>query len=322
MDQAVSTLLAQGLSPQSLATYRTGITRYLNFCHQLQLIPLPASQSNLCRFVAVLHHQNISHATIRVYLSGVRFLQIRSGGPDPSRADMPQLHYVLRAAKRAKPLSTRSLRLPITPRILRLLLSIWSIHPVPYTARMLWAACCLGFFAFLRSGEFVCPNNSMDSRAAVLQFPDVSVDDRVRPSALTLTLRGSKTDVFRAGLTLHVGATGDSICPVAAVLGYLTVRPPTRGPLFIHEDGSPLLRPLLVREVREALSRARPQEEWSQFSGHSFRIGAATTAARTGVPDSMIQALGRWKSSAFLSYIRTPPESLAAMSRVLASSNM
>lgn len=36
---------------------------------------------------------------------------------------------------------------------------------------------------------------------------------------------------------------------------------------------------------------------------HSFRIGAATSAAKAGIEDSTIHMLGRWSSSAFLVYI-------------------
>ena len=143
------------------------------------------------------------------------------------------------------------------------------------------------------------------------------MDNREHPTSLTVSLRASKTDVFQAGHSLLVGATGNLLCPVAAVLGYLATHPNVSGPLFIHEDGSPLSRSYLVQAVRAALASAG-NLNLSRYSGHSFRIRAATTAARAGVLDSMIQTLGRWKSSAFLAYIRTRSEDITAVSRQLA----
>ena len=53
------------------------------------------------------------------------------------------------------------------------------------------------------------------------------------------------------------------------------------------------------------------------FSSHSFCIGAATVAARNGVPDHLIEALGRWTSNAYQLYIKTPA-ALAGFSSSLA----
>ena len=80
-----------------------------------------------------------------------------------------------------------------------------------------------------------------------------------------------------------------------------------------------MTKSVFVAKVRQALEALGLNPE--EYAGHSFRIGAATAAARAGLKDSVIQALGRWNSAAFLHYIRTPRERLAAFTRELALRN-
>ena len=77
-----------------------------------------------------------------------------------------------------------------------------------------------------------------------------------------------------------------------------------------------MTREVFVAKVREALSEAGFDP--LKFAGHSFRIGAASTAASRGVEDSLIKTLGRWRSSAYLLYVRIPRERLAGLSTTLA----
>ena len=171
---------------------------------------------------------------------------------------------------------------------------------------MLWAAYCLGFAAFLHSGEFTCPSvGAYDS--SMLSWGDVLVDSHTSPTLLVVRLRHSKTDVFGTGVSLYVGAMGSPNCPVAAVLANMSVRPAGPGPFFMERDSQPLSWPALVSAGVDVF----------RFSGHSFLIGAATTAAQAGLSDSLIQTLGRWRSSAFLAYIRTPQAELASLTRQL-----
>ncbi len=114
-------------------------------------------------------------------------------------------------------------------------------------------------------------------------------------------LRYSKTDQFGSG---GLGRTGQTLCPIAAVLSYLAVHPNHPGPLFVSPAGIPLSRGHLVAAVREALHSHGI--DTSLYSGHSFRIGAATTAAQAGIGDAVIKQLGMWKSSAYSTYIRLP----------------
>ena len=74
------------------------------------------------------------------------------------------------------------------------------------------------------------------------------------------------------------------------MLAYLAIRGEGPGPLFRFASGKPLTRDRLVTEIRSALSAAGHREQL--YAGHSFRVGAATTAAQRGISDSAIQTLG------------------------------
>ena len=87
------------------------------------------------------------------------------------------------------------------------------------------------------------------------------------------------------------------------------------GPLVLLAHAQPLSRSILTDSLRQIFSTAGTE---GNFSSHSFRIGAATLAARNGIPDHLIQALGRSTSNAYQLYIRTPSEALAGISSQLA----
>lgn len=92
-----------------------------------------------------------------------------------------------------------------------------------------------------------------------------------------------------------------------------------RGPFFLLPSSRPLLKGTFIECVRSALSAAGFPS--AHYAGHSFRIGGATQAARLGLEDSVIKALGRWSSSAFEAYVHTPRELLADISRRLAAAH-
>ena len=146
---------------------------------------------------------------------------------------------------------------------------------------------------------------------------DVAVDCPEHPSLIALHLRRCKTDQFGKGTHVYINATHNELCPVAALLAYLALRSTDPGPLFRAIDGLALRKPHVVGRVREALSALGYVQ--SHYAGHSFRIGAATTAAAVGIEDSTIQALGRWSSSAFKAYIKLPRHHLAQLSAQMAT---
>ena len=182
------------------------------------------------------------------------FMQISRGFGDIFASSFPRLQYVLRGVKRLQGSHSKRQRLPITPDILRELHRHWSPQTRQFYVIMLWAACCMGFFGFLRAGEFTVDSLQCFDPDTHLTPRDVSVDSRVRPSLISLLIKQSKTDPFRRGTVIYMGRTDNVLCPVAAVLSYLARRGDHPGPLFLFEDGSPLSRSRLVSEHRKALS--------------------------------------------------------------------
>ena len=111
-----------------------------------------------------------------------------------------------------------------------------------------------------------------------------------------------------------------ALCAIQAVLNFIAIRGVDQGPFFKFKSGNTLTKTAFTQHVRVALQAVGLPE--SQFAGHSFQIGAATTAASAGVEDSTIRMLGRWSSSVFLQYIRTPRQQLANFSKSIAACHL
>ena len=163
------------------------------------------------------------------------------------RASWPRLQLVLRGIKRSQDSSPHRIRLPITATIMLQLQQIWSAATGSdkYQATLLWAACCMGYFGFMRAGEFLSTNIHDSS---TIQTSDVAVDSHSAPSMVRVFLRKSKTDPFGKGVYIYLGRTNSRLCPVSAVLQFLAIRPPGEGP-FSSTRMAPLFQGISLSRV-------------------------------------------------------------------------
>ena len=93
-------------------------------------------------------------------------------------------------------------------------------------------------------------------------------------------------------------------------------RGPKLGLFFQFKDGTSLTKAKFSSSIQVSLQEIRLS--YMNFAGHSFRIGAATAAAKVGLEDSTIRRLGQWNSAALMTYIKTLQDSLAELSRIIA----
>eukprot|EP00731_Ephydatia_muelleri_P010115 Em0005g701a len=236
----VQQLFSAGIAQSTRNTYRSGSDRYIRLRAALGITPFPAS----------LYRDGLAGTTAKTYLSGIRFAQISLGGKDPDISSMPYLEYVLKGFRKLAAGKSRP-RLPITSSILSKMRETWSKILKRKNAAMLWAASCMCFFGFLRSGEIVVPSDTSYDPAVHLSYGDVRTDSIENPTCITVAVKASKTDPFRKGVVIHIGATKTQLCPVATVLGYMIQRGSRADPFFMFDDGRALTHERLVVEVNE-----------------------------------------------------------------------
>ena len=122
--------------------------------------------------------------------------------------------------------------------------------------------------------------------------------------SLPLQLKSSKTDPFQKGCSITLAPSCRSVCAVRAMHRYLDHQPPCSAtPLYFFTTGQFLTRDKVTSVLRLQLQRLGFSTEC--YASHSFRIGAATTAAEAGLPPWLIQTLGRWSSNNFILLFHT-----------------
>ena len=154
------------------------------------------------------------------------------------------------------------------------------------------------FYGCHRMGELIIKSDKklLDSRKLI------------KRSSLTFTNRHAqyrlpyhKADPFYRGSDV-IFSQHDVADPVLLLKSYTSMRDTRHGPrlpLFLCEDGSLPNRSWFDRKFFSFLSH--------DFGGHSARAGGATYFASLGLSDFIIQALGRWSSTAWKIYIRDNP---------------
>lgn len=298
--------------------YRAATKRFYSFCTSHNVSdPFPLTEPLLCCFAAYLASQDLAPQTVKSYLAAVRNMHISLGFPDlKDHSSLPILKRVQAGIARVRMLkgAAKRVRLPITFQVLA---SIGdqlkrSQHPEKI---VVWAIACTAFFGFFRLGELLPDSTNSFNPVTGINWEDVSVDNHSAPTMFQIHLKKSKCDQFGAGSDIVMGATGSDVCPVQALVDYISMRGSRPGAFFVDSSFKAVSKSWFIPQLRQMLGAiGLPQD---QFAGHSFRIGAATTAAMIGMEDSMIQTLGRWQSSAYLLYVRTPKQRLATLSASL-----
>ena len=114
------------------------------------------------------------------------------------------------------------------------------------------------------------------------------------------------------------------ICPCCNLKRYIDIRKKQfnnislHAPVYVNFHGQALTRNMFLAFLKQLLQvSGLPCDK---YSGHSFRIGAATSAAAARIEDHLIKTLGRWSSDSYCRLILTPKSTLQAAQMSLITS--
>src|SRR5436190_3123996 len=284
-------LLWHGLAANTRQVYTAGQTTYARFASSQGFKPFPVQFEALAEFIAASAEETLMKTT-KSYISHLRSYHIDKGYSTDVFND-ERIKRILRRAARKYGNRPKRGRLEITSEILQAILA--TLRDTHDDINV-YAAFCTAFAGFLRIGEFTW---STWNNQSVLQSLSRKSIQFVQDGVI-LQLPASKMDPFRKGISIPLSPSGDINCPVSALRTLVEHYPkPTTAPLFSRLIG-PFDRKWVLQKLRQSLLFAgiNPVE----FSGHSFRRGAANSAFKAGISREDIMKMGRWKSDSIDRY--------------------
>ena len=299
MDKEIATYRSLTFADSTKRSYASHKRSYLSFCLAMGYPPVPVSQVNLARYSAFLARR-LSPNSINKYLNIIRILHLELGFPDPLKENW-MLNTVLKGVARLKGLQIHR-KLPISPSLLlgiRKRLNLGTLHDSVF-----WAICLVAFFAFFRKSNLLPPSNKTFDPTKHLCRRDITIFR----GGIQVQVRWSKTIQFAERL-LYVPLPdlgNHPLCPVRAVLHAFafTRGAPLRGSAFVlpTKTGWTSFPPSRFIKILRAHIKALGLKG-GDYSGHSFRRGAASWALQNGLPGEIIKILGDWKSDTYLNYL-------------------
>lgn len=247
-------------------------------------------------FIVHLHRKGLRATTIRSYLSAIGFIHRLNQLQDPTQSLL--VTKTMHGIFNQEVIGHSTALQPITRTILhRMLDTLPQIQPNAYYCTLLGALYLLAYHACMRAGEAVTSSHDHHT----LDFCDLKPTFHLNKPAYAITFSSFKHSRTPTNLILP-SASSPRYCPVHHLKKYIRLRGSTPGKLFINITGQPIDRHFFAYHLKTSIAHLGMSPDL--YNTHSFRIGRATQLATDHTPDNIIRSVGRWRSSAYQSYIR------------------
>ena len=293
-------------APGTNANKKSQVNRYMEFCNWIEVDPFPADEWRLAVYATYLSLRMSSIETIKGYCGTICERHELNGHPPIVRGKL--YNKAIQGIRRLLQHEIKKAQ-PVTMEMLQQMVRF--VNPNDDKQVATWTSILYGFFLFLRKSNLVPIARKHDDKHQ-LSRQDITYHQGV----LVARIKWSKTNQFGEEIlpVPVVRKEGSQICPVAWLL-YMVRRNPVAGNhnLFSYIDTSTgLVTPVTYHDLTELLRHLLRQigvQEVQRFSSHSLRRGGTSHAFARQIPETIIQRLGMWASTAYKRYIDLTMES-------------
>jgi hypothetical protein len=298
-DYQLKSLLVHALEnawdPTTRRVYFSHLKSYFRFVnmHNLKLEPSPL---NLALYVVYMSH-HIKPSSVESYLTGIcHYLSVEFPMVNQWRND-PLVRQALRGCKKLRGTPTKRKRPLLVEEVKAI--SRYYFHRTSHDDLLFHILLLSAFFALMRLGELVCTDDrTLDVSRKLIRRSTL----KLSAQCVQFELPYHKADRFFGGNSILIRANDCATNPVRAMARYIISRDKlfsSREEMWLRSNGDRPRRHWFLHRLHAFYN--------DNVAGHSLRSGGATALAKMGVSLDIIQAMGRWSSEAFRSYIRLHP---------------
>jgi hypothetical protein len=315
----LDTALVDYIVPTTANSYACCAGSYERFCDLRGLQPYPADQVQVSAWIIRLM-TSVQPTSLGPYLAAVRFTHINQGFPWLLEGN-ECVRRVLRYVKRRFPCGGKAVKIAISLSVLRRILPLlpgWPNLTSMSHADLLFAcASVIGSCGFLRGGEFLyTPRQARP----ILRFHHVAVRVIKGTPSVVVSVPQAKAEWWRVSTDVPIFGLPDQSDPFSPVMLWQALCTRSKHvnrdggssshalPAFHNADGSPLRKDAMTARTLGLLQQANiglvdARGSPTTVKASSWRAGGVRSAVDAGISEQMMMELGRWKSSAWTSYL-------------------
>ncbi|KAJ3911550.1 hypothetical protein F5877DRAFT_55219 [Lentinula edodes] len=306
----VQQVLINGYADSTLETYASGLLAFHVFCDSRDIPEdqrAPCSSDLLNVWIATMAG-NFAGASVKNYVHGLRAWHIIHGVE--WNIDKASCDTIIHGAERLQPdRACRKKRVPFTPdHISKLLQDLDPTNPFDVACG---ACLTTSFYCAARVGELTVPNlNDFSPNVHVTPANVSTATDRNGFQTTIIHIPRTKSNQLE-GEDLYFSKQLGSTDPDSWFRNHREVNTP--GPedhLFSYRYRA-TRRPLTKSAFLQRVNKAAKNQGLPVLQGHGIRIGATLEYLLRGVPFDAVRVIGRWKSDAFILYLRKHAEIMA-----------